>query len=185
MNSTNRYGIVTKFFHWAIFLFFLNQYVVARIMLNTGSNELSWGFTQGALYNWHKSIGLIALAVIFFRYVWRRTTRLPDWATGLTPFEKQLIHWIERILYLCMFLMPLSGYLFVMSGGYGVHFFSRWHLPNPLPQTEGLALAGQLIHRYTSWAILIVLALHIGLGLKHQLFDRDRYLNRMLPFTRQ
>ena len=77
MNSTNRYGIVTKFFHWAIFLFFLNQYVVARIMLNTGNNELSLGFTQGALYNWHKSIGLIALAVIFFRYVWRRTTRLP------------------------------------------------------------------------------------------------------------
>jgi cytochrome b561 len=184
-NSDTRYGFATKLFHWAIFLIFLNQFIVAFAMLNTPQGATTAGFTQGALYNWHKSIGLIALFVALLRYTWRKTTPLPNWAPHLSDREKLFIHWIERILYICMFVMPLSGFVFVMTGGYGVHFFSQWHLPNFLGENATIALFVQWTHRITAWLIVLTLFTHWGLGIRHQIVYRDRYLQRMLPFTSQ
>jgi len=67
-NTRARYGVVTKVLHWTLFLLILNQFVVATMMLNTPQGTTTAGFTQGVLYNWHKSIGLIALAVALARY---------------------------------------------------------------------------------------------------------------------
>jgi cytochrome b561 len=184
-NSRKRYGLITKFFHWTIFVLFLNQFIVAYAMLTTPQGDTTLGYTQGTLYNWHKSIGLIILGVALLRYTWRKTTPLPGWAPHLSDGEKRLIHWIERILYLCMFLMPLSGFVFVMTGGYGVHFFSRWHLPNFLGENATSALIAQWTHRLTAWAIVLTLFAHWGLGIRHQSVYKDRYLQRMLPFTHQ
>ena len=78
-NSAARYGLVTKVLHWTVFLLILNQFVVAAAMLNTPEDETTWGFSQGTLYNWHKSIGLIALALALLRYIWRKSAALPDW----------------------------------------------------------------------------------------------------------
>jgi len=79
-NSAVRYGFVSKFLHWAIFLLILNQFVVAAAMLTTPDYETTAGFTQGTLYNWHKSIGLIVLALAVLRYIWQS---VPGSRTGL------------------------------------------------------------------------------------------------------
>lgn len=184
-NSSTRYGVVTKVFHWTVFLLFLYQYVVANIMLRISQSETFLGFTQGVLYNWHKSIGLVVLLVVLLRLTWRRTTRLPDWAESLSEWEKNASHWIENTLYVAMFVMPISGYLFVMSGDYGVMLFGRIALPNPIGKIETMAEITRWLHIITGWVILITLVCHVGLGLKHQLINRDRFLNRMLPFTHQ
>jgi cytochrome b561 len=184
-NSSTRYGIVTKTLHWLVVLGFVNQFVVAKIMTAIEGNDFALGFSQGSLYNWHKSIGLVILAVVVVRYTWRKTTRLPDWAAGLADWEKRLIHWYERMLYWAMFLMPLSGYLFVESGGFGVQFFGVTRLPSFLPHNETLAWLGHTVHIITGYAIVVFLTLHIGLVLKHQLWDKDRILQRMLPFSKQ
>ena len=184
-NSQTRYGVVTKIFHWTIFLIFLNQFIVAIAMINTPVGQTTAGFTQGALYNWHKSIGLIALGVAMLRYTWRKTTPLPDWAPNLSQREKKTIHWVEKILYLSMFLMPISGFVFVMTGGYGVNFFGQWQLPNLLGENATIAPIAQWTHRITAWLIVFTLFTHWGLGIRHQIVHRDRYLQRMLPFTRQ
>jgi len=184
-NSATRYGWVTKSLHWALFLLILNQFVVAAAMLNTPAEETWGGFTPGGLYNWHKSIGLVALAAAMVRYLWRRGTPLPDWAPNLSDREKGVIHWIERTLYGCMFLMPLSGYVFVMAGGYGVLFFGLWNLPNPIGKDAGIARVAELTHITTACLLTAALFAHWGVGLRHHLIHRDRYLHRMLPFTHQ
>ena len=182
-NSGTHYGLITKFFHWAVFLLFVNQYVVARLMLTTPIGATSLGYTQGELYNWHKSIGLILLALALLRYTWRRTTRLPDWAATLSAGEKQLIHWLERVLYFCMIAMPLSGYFFVMAGGYGVNFFGRWQLPNTIGKHEGLALVAEWTHIVLAVVIVVAVTLHLGLGIRQAIVHKRGYLRRMLPFT--
>src|SRR5215217_4982550 len=100
-NTDTRYGPVTKTLHWLVFLLFINQFVVATVMLNMPPGELAAGFTQGALYEWHKSIGLIALTVAVFRFLWRNLTPLPDWAPNLSAGEKRSIQYIERMMYFC------------------------------------------------------------------------------------
>ncbi len=83
-NSATRYGLVTKALHWTVFLLLLNQFVVAIAMLNTAQGQTTAGFTQGQLYEWHKSTGLIVLGLVALRFLWRKCTRLPDWAPNLS-----------------------------------------------------------------------------------------------------
>jgi cytochrome b561 len=184
-NSATRYGTVTKILHWTVFVLILNQFVVATMMLNTPQGQTTAGFTQGQLYNWHKSIGLIALAVVLARYIWRKTTPLPDWAPNLSDGEKRALGWIEPTLYLCMFLMPLSGFVFVMTGGYGVNFFGAWHLPNFLGKHAAISKIAEWTHIVTAVVLFVTLLAHWTLGIRHQWQHRDRYLHRMLPFTHQ
>ena len=185
-NAPLRYGAVTKLFHWTVFLLLLYQYVVAMNMTRMDRADTVLGFfTQDVLYNWHKSIGIILLVLVFARYMWRRSTPLPDWAPGLSERERTAVHWIERILYICMFVMPISGILYVMAGGYGVMFFGRWPLPNFIGENETMALVGRQTHRITAYVLFFTWLCHIGLVLKHQFADKDRLLNRMLPFTQQ
>lgn len=84
-----------------------------------------------------------------------------------------------------MLLLPLSGYLFVMAGGFGVKLFGLYDLPNPLAKQEVLATLTLIIDVVTSYAAIVFIAWHVGLGIKHHLFDKDQFLNRMLPFGRQ
>lgn len=184
-NSAARYGVVSKVLHWTVFVLFLNQFVVAIAMLNTPQGQTTAGFTQGTLYNWHKSTGLILLGVVLLRYIWRKSTPVPDWAPNLSAGEKRGINLIERTLYFCMFLMPLSGFIYVMTGGYGVNFFGHWHLPNFPGKNATVAPIAEWTHKLTACLIVITLLAHWTLGIRHQWIHRDRYLHRMLPFTHQ
>ena len=185
MNTDARYGLVTKTLHWVVFLLLLNQFVVATAMLHTASDETTLGFTQGGLYEWHKSIGLVALAFAVLRYGWRKATPLPDWAPNLSPGEQRAIHQIERALYGCMFLMPLSGFVFVMAGGFGVKLFDVWALPNPIGEHSAVARVAQLTHESAATVLVLALLAHWGLIVRHQRLYKDRYVHRMLPFTHQ
>ena len=185
MPSANRYGRVTKVFHWTIFFLILNQFIVAAMMFNTPAGETTAGFSQGTLYEWHKSVGLIALAVVVGRYIWRRTTTLPDWAPHLSDGEKRVIHVIERTLYVCMFLMPISGFLFVMTGDFGVSFFQHWDLPNVVGVNPTAAFVSRWTHAITATVLTAALLTHWGVAIRHQWKHRDRYIHRILPFTHQ
>ena len=182
LNTASHYGTVTRFLHWAVFLLFLHQYVGAKFMTHMAPDKPLFGLTQGNYYDWHKSIGLVLLALAVARWLWRKTTPLPDWSPVLTPAERAISHWNETLLYACMILMPVSGYLFVMAGDYGIKLFGLHDLFNPIGKQEWLASVSRVVHIVVSYMVVVVVAWHVGLGLKHHLFERDGFLNRMLPF---
>ncbi len=185
LNSAVRYGAVTRFLHWAIFVLFIYQYIGANLMTRIGSGKTLLGLTQGSYYNGHKSIGLVLLLLALLRLAWRRLTPLPDWAPTLTPTERTISHRNETLLYGCMILMPISGYCFVMAGGYGINLFGLHELSNPIGKQEALAFFARVVHIVIAYATVVILSWHVGLGLKHHLFDHDRFLDRMSPFVRR
>ncbi|MBK8510066.1 MAG: cytochrome b [Candidatus Competibacteraceae bacterium] len=184
-NSATQYGTVARFLHWAVFLLFVFQYVSANIMTNLARDKTLFGLTQGHYYDWHKSIGLTVLGLAVLRWLWRKMTQLPDWAPTLSQAERVISHRNEMLLYGCMVLLPVSGYVFVMAGGFGVKLFGLHPLPNPIGKQESLAALALVTHIVLGYAAVVFIAWHVGLGLKHHLFDQDRFLNRMLPFKRQ
>ena len=184
LNTAEGYGSLTKLCHWLVVGLFAFQFAAANIMLRMDETGVVLGLSQATYYNWHKSIGLLALLIASVRLLARRSGRLPDWASSLGPREKRFIHRAEQVLYAAMFIMPVSGYLYVMAGGYGVNLFGRWHLPNPIGPREGLALAAKWTHIATSYVLATTLAAHIGLVLRHQFFLKDGLLGRMLPSRR-
>ncbi len=181
LNDGRTYGALTKLFHWLIVALFAFQYVAAAIMLNLAEGQTALGLTASNYFNWHKSIGLIALLVAILRLLNRKAGSLPDWAPTLSRREHKLIHIYENALYAAMLVMPLSGFVYVMAGGYGVHFMEMTHLPNPIGENETLAGIARWCHIVCGWVILAALVAHIGLVLRHQLILKDGLLRRMLP----
>ena len=184
LNSKDGYGSLTKTLHWAIVALFAFQFAAANIMLRMDDSGTTLGLSQALYYNWHKSIGLVALAVAVLRLIARRSGRLPDWAPTLSQRERSVIHRAEQVLYTAMFVMPVSGYLYVMAGGFGVNLFGIVELPNPIGQRPLLAGAAKWTHIIASYALLLALAGHIGLVLRHHLVLKDGLLDRMLPRKR-
>jgi cytochrome b561 len=128
-NSSDGYGTLTKTLHWLVVALFAFQFAVANIMLRMDESGTVLGLSRDMYYNWHKSIGLVALAVAVVRLLARRSGQLPDWAPVLSERERRFIHRAEQVLYIAMFVMPVSGFLYVMAGGYGVTLFGMWELP--------------------------------------------------------
>jgi cytochrome b561 len=181
LNTQAGYGALTKMLHWLVVALFAFQFAAANIMLRIDDNETALGLTQATYYNWHKSIGLLALVVAVLRLLARRHGELPPWAPGLSANERKFEHRAEQVLYAAMFVMPVSGYLYVMAGGYGVNLFGVVNLPNPIGRWEPLATAAKWTHIASSYALLLALAGHLGLVLRHQLVLKDGLLYRMLP----
>lgn len=182
-NTPHAYGTVTRVLHWAVFAMFAYQYLGANLMTRIGRNATVAGMTQDMLYNWHKSIGLVLLVAALARVTWRRTTRLPDWSDALAPAERELVSRLETLLYVLMFALPVTGYLFVTAGGFGVRLFGAWDLPAPFGRHEDLAAWSRALHVTLAYAALVVIAWHVGLGIRKNVVDGARYLQRMLPFA--
>ena len=184
LNGATRFGAVSKFFHWAVFLLFVNQYVTGVLMMRMQRGHQVLGFAQGDYYTWHKSVGLVVLALVLLRITWRKTTRLPDWPATLLPWEQSCMKWTERVLYLCMLVMPISGYVFTLAGGYNFKLFGLVALPQLIAKNATVATAAEFAHAATAYVIIAAVSLHLGLAMKRHLVEKDGFLHRMLPFGR-
>lgn len=180
-NTEHGYGAFTKLFHWLIVLLFALQYVAGHIMTRIAWEDVVLGLSQSQYYDWHKSLGLVALAIAVLRLVNRRVGQLPAWAPGLSEAERRFTHRNEQLLYAAMFLMPVTGYVYVMAGGYGVMLFGQWPLPNPIGKVEALAVATKWIHVLSSYLLAASIAGHLCVVLRHQVVKRDGLLWRMWP----
>jgi cytochrome b561 len=181
LNTEAGYGSLTKVCHWLVVALFAFQFAAANIMVRLESGGVFLGLSQDVYYNWHKSIGLAALVVAVVRLLVRRSGQLPPWAPTLSAAERRFIHRAEQALYAAMFVMPVSGFVYVMAGGYGVHLFGVVHLPNPIGAWPTLATAAKWTHIASAYALVAALAGHLGLVLWHTLVMRDGLLRRMLP----
>ena len=180
-NSSDGYGAFTKLFHWIIVVLFALQYVGGAIMTSLERDETVIGLTQGDYYNWHKSLGLLALLIAVLRLANRYAGRLPPWAPTITAGEKRFVHRAEQVLYLAMFVMPLSGYIYVMAGGFGVLLFGEWKLSNPIGKWEELAIIGKWVHIVSGWVLLAGIVGHLFVVFRHQFVVKDGLIKRMLP----
>jgi cytochrome b561 len=180
VNSAAGYGTLTKLFHWLIALLIVMQYASANIMMRMPAEATTLGLGQGTYYNWHKSLGLVAFLVMLARLANRRVGELPPWAPTLTPLEQRIMHRTEQLLYGALLIMPLSGFLYVMAGNYGVRLFGFWDLPNPIGPAPLDAKIGLWVHVACAMLLLLPLGTHLGLVLGHQFGMKDRLMHRML-----
>ncbi len=116
LSDGERYGGLVKALHWFVVALFVLQYVGGWTMTRLPPGGGAYGMSGDSLYNWHKSVGLVALAVAVVRLWARRAGVLPPWAPTLSDLERKLVHRYEQALYAAMFVMPVSGFVFVMAG---------------------------------------------------------------------
>ncbi len=183
-NSESGYGALTKFCHWLVVVLFACQYSLATIMLHTPDDGTILGLRQSTGYDWHKSLGLIVLLVMIARLINRQVGSLPPWAATISDVEKIIIHRGEQLLYMLMFVMPVSGLIHVFAGGYGVRLFGVVDLPYPIGRNATVGGFALWVHIVTSKLLLLPLGAHLFLVLGHHFGLRDRLIARMWPASR-
>jgi cytochrome b561 len=181
LNTAAGYGALTKLFHWLVVALFAMQVGSGLVMTRLEEGGTAAGLAGDDLYNWHKKIGLLALLAALARIQARRMGELPPWAPTLTETEKRIVHRAEQLLYLAMVLMPVSGFTYVMAGGYGVMLAGVVALPNPIGKWEPLGEVGRVVHVAGAVMLALALAAHLGVVLRHAVLLRDGLLRRMLP----
>lgn len=177
-NTSEKFGSLTKFLHWTIFILFVVQYylVYRREYFPKGSAE------KMQYMMLHKSFGLCVLILAFIMLVWRGVGTRPSMPMTMSGFERFSAKAIHFLLYLAMFLMPISGILMSQFGGYPISIFGLFTLPNPLMKNELLGGICYNTHKISSFIIIGIVAGHILAALFHHYVRKDTVLKRMLPF---
>ena len=105
----------------------------------------------------------------------------------MKPWEKTAATTTHWLFYAIMIGMPIGGWIAASATPFPSLLFNNPDLilPKlPVPQTEEFALMTGSAHGAGGWAILVLLALHVGAALKHQFVEKDGLLARMLPFLK-
>lgn len=177
-----KYGVVARVLHWATFLALTAQFVVGYAMdraddlLEAVVDRWLGGEEEGLLVI-HVVLGVSILFLAVVRVMWRKRAGLPPWAEGLSAFERRLAHRTEQVLYWVMFLIPLTGLALVLVSGEDWDLNGReWQAPRDWIDDD-LLLSAHIVGHLVFFAAF---AAHLGLVFKHQFFDRDGLLRRML-----
>lgn len=161
-------------------MLFVAQYVGGSIMIAIGFKSNFSGIGPNGCYNRHKSQGLLAQVIAVFCTLNHHAGQLPPWVAGQSLRERGFIHWNERLLYAAMFVMPVSCWLYVMFGHYGVNLFGLWEMLRPLPRDNMQRDVFRWVHILSGWVLAASLVGHIALVLWHTAVKKDGMLARML-----
>lgn len=165
--------------HWIIAALIILNFIAAWI-----SEDLPKAEAMQVMGN-HKAIGLTILFLTVLRIVWRIMHRPPPLLESLKAWEAAVARVVHTLFYFVMIAIPLSGWGMVSAGGKGapVSWFGIFDVP-ALRVNHDRATGGAFheAHEVLATLMLALFVLHVAAALKHQFFDRDGTLARMLPF---
>lgn len=170
--STGRYDPLAILFHWlqAILILWL-------LWLGWTMVDLPKGAERSAAYALHKSLGILALALVLLRLLWR--LRRPPPALLVTGLEARVATVAHRVLYVLLLIVPIAGYLASSFTPFAMKFFGL-ELPKLGWPDEGLNAGFKLVHWVSGWGLAVLVVLHVAAAFRHAL-RRDGTLKRMLP----
>jgi cytochrome b561 len=137
----------------------------------------------GELLRLHKSIGLVVLFLVAFRFAWNRFRPRPALPATLSAPQRRLALGAHGTLYALMLAIPLLGWFASMAYGGRTHFFGLFELPRWLGKDVEAAVVYRNGHIWLGWLMFAVLALHVGAALWHHFAKRDATLAQMLPWS--
>lgn len=175
-NTSNSFGTIAKTLHWVIALGILGMLAVGFIMVDMEPSPSKW-----TLYSLHKSTGVLILLLVILRLTWRLQNTVPQLPTNLQLWHRQLAKLSPIILYILLFLMPLSGFTLSQAGGHPITVYGIFTLPNIVPKNLDYSTVASIIHKYGGFAFIGVLILHVGAALYHHFILKNNLLKRMMP----
>jgi cytochrome b561/polyisoprenoid-binding protein YceI len=168
-----RYSLTAIILHWAIAALIAFQISVGWALEGLGARGFS-------LYQLHKSVGIMILALTLVRIAVRYWKPRPAKLEG--GWQGALASGVHLGLYAFMIAGPLTGWALVSTAKVKVPtlIFGAIPLPHlPLPASvHGLAESS---HGLIAWIGIALVALHVAGALRHHFLMRDGLIWRMVP----
>ena len=186
MSTAARYTRVAMLLHWLVAVL-----IVANLLLVWFIGWYPDRLVRPAI-NTHKSIGLTVLGLVVLRLLWRFAHPPPPLPRAVPRSERLAAHAAHIVLYALILGLPISGYIHDSAfKGAAAHPLTLFGLV-PVPRLGAIvaldpATKAQVhatwfaLHARLAIVLYVLLGLHLLGVLKHQLFDREPVLPRMLP----
>ena len=172
---TIRWNRFAQFLHWLIALMIFGLGIVGLTM-----TLMAPSLDKLKVYALHKSFGITVLMLVALRLVWRLAHRAPP-PVPMPRWQHAAAQAVHFALYVLMFTMPLSGWLFNSASNFPLQWFGLLHLPalwGPDPVVKSWA---RDVHEWGFWTLMGLVVLHAAAAIKHHYIDHDETLRRMLP----
>jgi cytochrome b561 len=174
---TTRYSIGAMVLHWAIAIAVIWDWRLAEAAEHA-PREQHFEVLQP-----HFAVGMLILVLTAARLLWRLTHRPPPFSSELAAWERWLARTVHIVFYVLLVGLPLMAWLGTSMWNEPTDFFGWFTIPNlPVSGDRGLGHDLQELHGTLGEAMLYLIVLHVVGALKHQFWDRDGNLFRMLPF---
>lgn len=173
-NTSQQFGWLAIALHWfsALLVIGLTGLGLWMVTLNYYSQ---WYYPAP---NLHKSLGMVFAGLLLLRAGWRWLNVQPD--VHGHRWERRAAHISHWLIYALLFGIVLSGYLIVTAEGAAISIFNLIDIPAlPLQFNRQADIAGWW-HRWMCYVLIALVVLHIAAAIKHQFFNRDGTLSRML-----
>jgi len=152
--AVRHYRSLAKGFHWVTAGLVLTLVASGVIM-----KQLSEGSIADTLFSLHKLVGALTLTVVLIRLSYRFVGLEP---ASVASYRRPTVHWM---LYGIIVLVPLLGWAGV-SDFASRDIFLGYSLPAIWPEGSGYGELLLSVHAYLAFALLGLVALHIGNALQ-------------------
>jgi cytochrome b561 len=182
-----RYSMAAIGLHW----------LIAALLI--GNIGLAWyfddlkGAAKAAPIGLHMSIGITVLLLSLARLAVRFISPPPPLPDTLKPWERILSKAVHILFYVVMIGLPLTGWAMASVGlrliQHPLALFGvvPWPAIGPLTaipaaQVHDTHEVWEAAHGLVGKLAYVLIVLHVGAALKHQIIDRDGVAARMTPF---
>lgn len=169
-----KYSLLVRINHWV--MVFLIIGLLGMGLWMTGLADDYPG--KYDYYGLHKSFGMVALFYIIFRLSIRLRSQIPELPAEISKRDSILSAITVFALYICMFMMPLSGYLMSSFGGYPVSMFGI-SVPSIVDKNPELGGFFHSMHVLGGQAFIGIIVLHLLGTIKHLVVEKVNLLKRI------
>jgi len=131
---------------------------------------------RNLLRSWHIDAGLLVVLFAIVRVGARLGFGAPE-VIG-SRLQAKGVHALHGLLYLLMFLLPVTGIVFSQMGGREVALFG-WTLPHMFAPDPGLRAQIKDFHELMGNAVYLLVGVHALAALWHHFVLKDETLMRM------
>ncbi len=175
-NTQTKYGAIAKLFHWAMAFIILGMLALGLYM-----SDLDFSPFKLQLYGIHKSFGSLVFLLAVLRVLWRFSNKKPQALPTHKKWEITLAHITHILLYVFIFVMPLSGWLMTSAAAFPHPFFGLFNVPPLMGKDEAVFKLMRNVHEFSSYGLMGIIGLHVAGALKHLMIDKDTTIKRMWP----
>jgi len=171
-----RWSLASILLHWAS-----AAVIVALLAIGWSLSRLFDAPTRFDLYQLHKSLGVLALALTVARLAARALTKAPPPFPG-AAWEMRAARWTHVALYALTGVAILAGWVTASSAPLPIPtvVFGLFPWPDIAPRDPRVFAVASLTHAWAAYGLAVLAALHAGAALKHVLWERDGVMRRMV-----
>jgi cytochrome b561 len=133
---------------------------------------------RAALRDWHGETGLVVLALVWFRLLWKLANREPAIVPPLAAWQRMAAHAVAWTFYALMVVLPVLGIVMLQADGKTVSLLGA-SLPGFVAVDTAWAHRLEDIHEWLGNAMMVLIGVHVVATLWHGIVLRDNTLARM------